>query len=37
MNPGATLAGINPISQQYVNYIWNNVPNPNNRVQVHLH
>jgi len=30
LNVGSTLPGINPISQQYVNYIWNNVPTPNN-------
>ncbi len=30
LNAGTPLTGINPISQQYINYIWNNVPNPNN-------
>jgi len=26
---GTQLTGINPISQQYVNFIWNNLPTPN--------
>ena len=29
LTPGSTLTGINPISQQYINFIWNNVPVPN--------
>ena len=29
LTPGSTLGPINPISQQYINFIWNNVPVPN--------
>ena len=29
LTPGSPLTTINPISQQYINYIWNNVPVPN--------
>lgn len=28
--PLSTLRPINPISQQYIQYIWNNIPTPNN-------
>jgi hypothetical protein len=30
LNAGTPIGPINPISQQYINFIWNNVPTPNN-------